>query len=265
MKSLHVNGIRFAIVDEGSGPAVVLVHGFPLDHTIWEGQIRLLARHGRVIAPDLRGFGASEATPEAVSIAQHADDLAAMLDALGVAEPVVLAGLSMGGYVALSFYRKYRSRLRGMILCDTRAAADTPQAAAGRLESAARVEREGPRVLAELMLPRMFAPATFQDRPEVVGRLERMILAGNAVGLAAAARGLAQRPDFTAMLPEIDCPTLLIVGKHDAISTAAEMGAMARSIPGARLVEVEEAGHMAPLEKPAEVAAAMEDFVLLLR
>jgi pimeloyl-ACP methyl ester carboxylesterase len=262
MKFLTVNDIRFATIDEGSGPVVVLVHGFPLDHTIWDGQIGPLSQRCRVIAPDLRGFGDTEATPGKVSIEQHADDLAAMLDALGVVEPVVLAGLSMGGYIAFRFYQKYRRRLRGMILCDTRAGADTPQAATGRLESARRVEQEGPRVLADMMLPRMLAPATYNSQPEVVERIQQIILAGNAVGLAAAARGLAERPDFSAMLPEIDCPTLLVVGKHDAISTAAEMGVMARSIRGAKLVAIDGAGHMSPLEQPAEVAAAMEAFIL---
>lgn len=264
MKTLHVNDVELAVHDEGAGRPVVLVHGFPLDHSIWEGQIAELARHRRVIAPDLRGFGASETSPGTVTIEQFADDLDVMLGALGVNEPIVLAGLSMGGYVAFQFWEKYRAWLRGLVLCDTRSAADTPEAAAGRLEAADRVDREGPQVLADAMLPRMFAPETHQSRGDLVERLRRMILSGNALGLAAAGRGLAARPDYTSWLPHIDCPTLLVVGKQDAISTPAEMGAMAAAIPRARLVEIENAGHMAPLEKPAEVSAAVLDFLAAL-
>ena len=261
LKKLHVNGVDMSVLDEGAGRPIVLVHGFPLDHSIWEGQIAELARHGRVIAPDLRGFGASEVSPGTVAIEQFADDLDAMLNVLGITEPIVLVGLSMGGYVAFEFWEKHRAWLRGIVLCDSRAAADTPEAAAGRLATADRVEREGTQVLVDSMLPRMLAPETHESRPDVVERLRRMILSGNAPGLAAAARGLAGRSDFTSWLPHIDCPTLLVVGKQDAISTPAEMSAVAAAIPGARLVEIDGAGHMAPLEKPAEVSAALLEFL----
>jgi pimeloyl-ACP methyl ester carboxylesterase len=260
MKTVHANGIDFAVADEGAGRPVVLVHGFPLDHSIWDGLVAPLARHWRVIAPDLRGFGASGVTPGTVGIPQHADDLAALLDALAVAEPVTLVGLSMGGYVAFEFFSRHRRRLRALVLCDTRAAADTPEAAAARCAAADRIQREGSRVLVELMLPRMLAAATFRDRPEVVARLEQIILGGNPAGQAAAARGLAQRADFQMLLPRIDCPTQLIVGGEDAISPPDEMAAMAAAIPAAGLVRIAAAGHMAPLEQPREIARAIEEF-----
>jgi pimeloyl-ACP methyl ester carboxylesterase len=148
-----------------------------------------------------------------------------------------------------------------LILCDTKAAADTPQAAAGRLETAARVEREGPGLLADTMLPRLLAPATLDGKPEVVERLRQIILSGDPIGYAAALRGLAERPDFTSLLPRIDCPALLIVGRQDAISTVAEMTAMSRAIAGSRLVEIEAAGHVTPMESPDAVNRAMEDFL----
>jgi 3-oxoadipate enol-lactonase len=261
MKTIHVNGIDLAAADLGAGRPLVLLHAFPLTHAIWEEQIAALAAAERVVAPDLRGFGQSGVTPGCVTMDQFADDLAAMLDALGIAEPVVLAGLSMGGYVALRFFQMHRGRLAGLLLCDTRAAADTPQAAAARRETAARVEQEGPGVLAEAMLPKLLSPATFAGRPEVVERVRRMILGGNARGLAAAARGMAQRPDFTALLPRIDLPVLVIVGGDDAISTPQEMGALARAIPAARYVEIPAAGHLSPLEKPAEVSTAIAEFL----
>jgi 3-oxoadipate enol-lactonase len=261
MKTINVNGVQLAVADEGLGQPVLLIHGFPMDHSMWESQLAILTERWRVIAPDLRGFGASGVTSGKVTIAQYADDLAALLDALEVNEPVVLVGLSMGGYIAFQFYRKYQQRLRGLVLCDTRSVPDTPEAATARLQTADRVEREGAQVLAESMAPKMLSPGTFQSRPEVVELLRRMILAGNPVGLAAAARGLAERPDFTPLLAEIDCPTLVVVGKDDAISPPQEMATIARAIRGSKLVEIEAAGHVSPLERPAEVNSAMLDFI----
>jgi len=265
MPTLKLPGVELALADHGAGRPVVLIHGFPMDHSIWDQQVRSLAPHYRVITPDLRGFGRSSVTPGKVTVEQWADDLAAMLDALKISEPIVLGGLSMGGYVAFRFFAAHRSRLAGLILCDTKAAADSPQAAAGRLETAQRTEREGAQFLAETMLPRLLAPATQAQKPEVVDRLRQIILAGDRFGYAATSRGLAQRPNFTPLLPQIDCPTLLIVGRHDAISTVAEMDAMARAIPDSRIVEIDGAGHVSPLEAPGEVTRAMEQFLYGVR
>jgi 3-oxoadipate enol-lactonase len=261
MPTIHLPGVDLDYCDQGAGRPVVLIHGFPMDRSIWAWQVESLARHYRLITPDLRGFGRSSVTQGKVTVEQWADDLAGMLDAFQITEPIVLAGLSMGGYVAFRFFEAHRSRLAGLILCDTKAVADTPQAAAGRRETAERLEREGTSFLADTMLPRLLAPATLDGRPEVVDGLRRIILAGDPAGYAATSRGLAERPNFTPLLPRIDCPTLLIVGRQDSISTVAEMSAMARAIPAARIVEIEDAGHVTPLEKPEEVTAAMEQFL----
>ncbi|MEI8373177.1 MAG: alpha/beta fold hydrolase [Planctomycetota bacterium] len=261
MPHLTLPGAELALADYGTGRPVVLIHGFPMDHTIWTHQVQSLTPHYRVITPDLRGFGGSSVTPGKVTVEQWADDLAAMLDALKITEPIVLGGLSMGGYVAFRFFEAYRSRLAGLILCDTKAVADTPQAAAGRLEMAQRIQREGTQFLAETMLPRLLAPATLDSKPEVVDRLRQIILAGDPSGYAATSRGLAERPNFTPLLPQIDCPTLLIVGRQDAISTVAEMKAMSRAIKGSRIVEIDNAGHVTPLEAPEEVGRAVEEFL----
>jgi len=261
MLTLILPGVELALADHGTGRPVVLIHGFPMNRSIWSQQLQSLAPHYRVITPDLRGFGLSSVTPGKVTVEQWADDLAAMLDALQITEPIVLGGLSMGGYVAFRFFEVYRSRLAGLILCDTKAVADTPQAAAGRLEMAQRLQVEGVQFLADTMLPRLLAPTTLEDKPEVVEHLRQMILAGDPAGYAATSRGLAERPNFTPLLPKIDCPTLLIVGRQDAISTAAEMNAMARAIRGSRIVEIDGAGHVAPLEAPEEVSAAMGEFL----
>jgi pimeloyl-ACP methyl ester carboxylesterase len=192
---------------------------------------------------------------------QFADDLAALLDALQVQQPIALGGLSMGGYIAFEFWRKYAARVRGLILCDTRAAADSAEAAAGRREMAERVLREGPAPLANAMIPRLLAPATYEKHPQVVAALRRVMLSTNPQGIAAAAYGMARRPDATPLLGSIDCPTLVIVGQCDVVSPPEEMRAIARAIPHARLVEIAGCGHMTPLENPAEVTAALREFL----
>ncbi len=262
MKSLSVGGAEICCVERGAGLPLVFVHGFPLDHTMWAAQIDGLSSRCRVIAADLPGFGRSPASfSPKVTMEQFADHLAGLLDGLAISEPVVLCGLSMGGYVAFQFWRKYAARLRGLILCDTRSVADTPEAAAGRLEMADRVLSEGPAPLADSTLPRLLAETTRQRRPEVVDALRQMVIGGNPRGIAAAARGIAERPDMTAALAKIACPTLVIVGQDDAISPPAEMRGIAQAIPGATFAEIPAAGHMSPLENPAAVNAAIAEFL----
>lgn len=261
MKRLTVNGVELAIADRGSGRPLVLVHGFPLHHAMWEAQIEALSNRYRVIAPDLRGFGASGVTEGTVTMEQFADDLAAMLDALEINEPVALAGLSMGGYIAWAFWRKYPARLQALVFCDTRAGADSPEAAANRLAMAERVVHEGPGPVADAMLPMLTATATPKMHPEVIETLRQMILSTDPRGIAAAARGMAERPEVTSWLPQIACPTLVIVGQQDTISPVAEMRTIAEAIPGAQFVEISDAGHMSPMENPAELNAALGAFL----
>ena len=261
MKTQTVNGVDLAFVDQGLGRPVVLVHGFPLDHTMWNAQIDALSENYRVIVPDLRGFGQSGVTGGTVTMQQFADDLAGLLDAVEAEAPVVLCGLSMGGYVALQFWQRHGSRLAGLILCDTRAVTDSPDVATARLEMAQRVVREGPAPLVDGMMPKLFGPSTAEDRPELVDSLRHVMINTAPKGIAAAARGMARRPDMVAGLAEIDCPTLVFAGEHDAISTRDEMREIARAIPRARFVEIAGSGHMSPMERPAEVNAAILEFL----
>lgn len=261
MKTFRINGIELATVDRGAGPPVVLLHGFPLDHTMWNAQVEALSQHYRVLAPDLRGFGRSETGDAKVTMEQFADDVAALLDAAGVAGPITLAGLSMGGYVAWQFWRKHTHRLRALLLCDTRATADTAEAAAGRLDTAQRVLREGPGPLVDTMIPKLFAETTLEKDPGLIESVRRVMLSTSPAGIAAAARAVAERPDVTAWLDHIACPTLVLVGRLDRISTPDEMRSIALAIPGARFVEIAGAGHMAPLENPSAANAAMLDFL----
>jgi 3-oxoadipate enol-lactonase len=260
MKTFTINGTNLSFVDRGGGRPILFVHGFPLDHCMWNGQIERFSAGHRVIAPDLRGFGQSGVSDGVVMMAQFADELAALLDFLGIDE-AVLCGLSMGGYIAFEFWRRHTKRLQGLILCDTRAANDAPETAAGRLEVAEKILREGSHTVAETMIPRLFSPVTLQNQPHLVENIRQIIVRTDPRGIAAAARGMAWRADFSAELPRICCPTLLVVGENDAITPVAEMQEMAKAIPSAEFEIIPQAGHMAPLEQPEAVGAAIERFL----
>ena len=265
MKTVNLGDVSLQVADRGTGPPVLLVHGFPLDHTMWSAQIDALAARYRVIAPDLRGFGRSGVTPGVVTMQQHADDLARLLDELDAGGRLVFCGLSMGGYIGWQFWRKHGDRLAGLILCDTRAAADTPEAAAVRLKMADMVVADGVSEVVRTMLPRLLAPDGFANSPEVVERIRRMITGTAPEGIAAAQRGMAARPDATPWLAEIDLPALLVVGAQDELTPPAEMQSVAAAIQGARLVVVDGAGHMSPMEKPGAVNEAILGFLEKLR
>jgi 3-oxoadipate enol-lactonase len=261
MPFLDANNLRMHVIDEGAGPPFVLLHGFPLDHSMWDAQRREFSTSHRILVPDLRGLGRTSVGELPVSMELFADDVAAMLEAKAVTEPVVLCGLSMGGCVALAFVRKYAARVRALILCDARAGVDTPEAKANRYKLADKVLTEGPRVAADAMLPRLFSATTNERQPHVVDAVRNVILASPSRGIAAAQRALAERPDCVPLLPEIRVPSLLIVGEHDIISTPMEMQGMAAAIPGGRCVVIPNAGHMAPMEQPAAVNATIREFL----
>lgn len=264
MKTAEINGIRMAYRDEGQGPPLLFVHGFALSHAMWREQIAEFSSSHRCIAPDLRGFGASAVTEGTVLMEQHADDLAALLDEIGVTEPVVLCGLSMGGYVAWQFVRRHRRRLKGLILCDTRAIADTADGVVNRRRMAELVLRNGSEAAATAMIPALFASGSYEQRTALVEDVRQTILNTNPHGIAAAALGMAVRPDVSSELPAMDRPALLIVGAEDRISTVTEMQAIAAALPNARLEVIPDAGHMAPLENPAPVNAAIRAFLKAL-
>jgi len=260
LQRIRVADIELAYRERGGGRTLLLVHGFPLDHRMWQAQLDDLSDACRVIAPDLRGFGESGPAGETLTMEQLADDLAGLLDALQISEPVVLCGLSMGGYVAWQFVRRYRERLAGLILCDTRAVGDTAEARANRLKMADEVQQRGTKFVAEAMLPKLFSPHTAEHVPEALEYADETILATDARTIAAAQRGMAARPDVTAELPSYDVPALVVVGQYDEISPVAEMRTIADALPNAELVVVPDAGHMAPLENPSAVHSAIRGF-----
>jgi 3-oxoadipate enol-lactonase len=264
MQRAPLTSVELAYADRGTGVPVLLVHGFPLDHTMWSAQIDALADRCRVIAPDLRGFGQSTLgtiDPEqGISMERYADDLAELLDVMAVGEPVVLVGFSMGGYIAWQFVRKYAARLRALVQCDTRAAADTDEARAGRLKMAENVAQWGSARVAEMMGPKLLSPQTFSTKPNVVTAVRKVVENTSPAAIAAAQRGMATRPDMTDLLPTISVPALVVVGAQDAISPPREMRDIAATIPGAKFVEIPQSGHMTTMENPEAVNAALTKF-----
>lgn len=261
MPTISLSDISLNCLDAGDGSPILFVHGFPLDHSMWRHQLEEFSRTHRVIAPDLRGFGQSDVTSGTVTMEQFADDQAALLDALGVTEPVVFCGLSMGGYIGWQFFKRHRSRVRALIQCDTRAIADSPEGVANREKLARLVLENGTEPVAAAMLPNLFAEATTPPRQAAVEETRQAMLRTSPDGIAAASLGMAARPDVSADLPTIDVPTLMIVGEEDCISTVDEMRGIATAIPGSQLAVIPDAGHMSPLENPAAVNAAIAGFL----
>ena len=245
----------------GSGTPVVLLHAFPLDGRMWEPQVEALAGTYQVIVPDLRGFGAArEQAVEEAGVDLLADDLARLLDSLGL-DRAVLGGLSMGGYVALAFARRHHGRLSGLVLAGTRSAPDAEQARAARLEMAERVLREGTGFVPGTMLPRLLGDTSRRQRPELVERVTALILDQDPRAIAGAQRGLAARPDAADVLPSIAVPTLVVNGEEDQLPDPDEGRSLAAAIPAARFLLVEQAGHLVNLERPDAVNEALLDFL----
>jgi 3-oxoadipate enol-lactonase len=257
---LTVNGVNLAVEVRGEGPAVLLVHGYPLDRTLWQHQLGALTGFRR-IAPDLRGLGLSDAPDLGYSMATYADDLAALLDVLH-ADQVVICGLSMGGYVALEFARRYRSRLRGLVLMDTRADVDTPDQRKAR-EAAMQVARErGAAAIAEQMLPNLFAPGTKGTDPQAWERVRTMIEAAPVKGIVGALGAMRDRADSLATLPELaGLPTLVVVGEEDRVTPPAVARGIAEGIPGAMLSVIPGAGHLPPVEQPLATTRVLAEFL----
>ena len=246
--------------DAGTGKAVVLLHGHPLNRSMWSAQTEALQANYRIVCPDLRGYGETAAVSDVSTMSEMAQDVAALLDFLKL-ETVILGGLSMGGYAALEFYNLFPTRVSALVLADTKAASDTEVARQKRFETAGKIEKEGIEPLAEEMLPKILAPATRSSKPEIAGRVRQMMLATNPTGAAAALRGMAERSDHTKLLAKICVPTLVIVGEADELTPPAEAEKMNRAIKDSRLVKISNAGHLSPLENGAEFNSALLNFL----
>lgn len=256
----NVRGIEMAYTDVGSGPAVALLHGYPFNRSMWREQVESLQAKHRIIAPDLRGHGETTATQAPATMEEMAEDVAALLDKLEI-KRVALCGLSMGGYVALAFYRRFQFRVRALILADTRSQADSAEARLVREQQAEKILKEGMQSIAVDFLKKVLTLETLSERPRMVERVSEMILSTRPQGAAAALRGMAARRDQTDFLADIIAPTLIIVGSEDPLTPPVDSEAMHREIRGSRLEIIERASHLSNLERPAEFNHALKDFL----
>lgn len=262
MSKVRVRGIEMAYDDTGSGQAVVLLHGYPFNRSMWREQVEALSQSYRVITPDLRGHGETPPVTanEPATMEEMAHDVAALLDELNVQRAAV-GGLSMGGYVTLAFYRRFPLRVRALVLADTRPQSDTEEARRNREQQAKKALEEGMKAIADTMLPKLLAPATLQERPEVRARVREMMVKTKPRGAAAALRGMAVRIDQTDFLPSIFAPTLIIVGSEDQLTPPADAEVMRREIRGSRLEIIKGAAHVSNLENAEEFNRILKDFL----
>jgi 3-oxoadipate enol-lactonase len=259
-----VNGVTLAVEVRGDGPAVLFVHGYPFDRSIWSHQVAALDGYRR-IAPDLRGMGASDAPDLGYSMEIYAADLAALLDVLAV-EEVVLCGLSMGGYIAFECLRRWRQRVRGLVLMDTRAEADTAEGRKARDAAAALARDGGADAVTESLLPQVLGRSTRTGASITVERVRGMMSSTPVPGLVGALAAMRDRPDSSPLLAELaGVPTLVMVGEEDALTPPDVARAMADRIPGARLVTIPGSGHLPPVERPVETTRALLEFLRTLR
>lgn len=256
----QIGQIELEWEEAGRGTPVVLLHAFPLNRKMWAPQVAALAAKYRVITPDFRGHGESGTAAEDSTMERLAEDVRNLLDHLKL-ERIVLGGLSMGGYVAFAFFRRWPERVAALILADTRASADTEEGRKARFETAAVAEREGSGAIAEPMLPKLLAAATHERQPEIVAAVRAMILEASPAGIAAALRGMAARPASQDLLPQIKVPTLIFVGEHDVLTPPADSEAMAKAIPGSTLVKIPAAGHLSNLEQPTVFNRKLQEFL----
>ncbi len=262
-----INNFQMYYEEQGSRQPLLLIHGFPLNHKMWEPQISSLSAQVRVIAPDLRGHGCSEAVPppntrsQSYTMEMHADDCAALLDDLGITQPVFIAGLSMGGYIAFAFLRKYPERVAGLVLAATRAGADKPAARDNRLKAVATAREAGVGRVVDAMVPSLLSPATYNDQPDLPTKLAAIMAEISLDAMVGDQLGMLERPDSSPMLDQINVPTLLIHGAEDQLIPLEDFRIMQAKIPASELHIIPGAGHMVNMEQPLQFNRAVSEFL----
>jgi pimeloyl-ACP methyl ester carboxylesterase len=259
----RIAGAEIEYASEGAGPAVLFLHAYPLSLAMWDDQAAALRASHQVVRFDARGFGGSAPAEGLLTMERIADDAAGLLDHLGLSKAVV-AGCSMGGYAAFAMVRRHPDRIRALVLQDTKAGADTPEARKTRAELAEKVLKEGAEAARAAGVPKLLGETSHRERPAVVERVSRIILGTAPRAIADALHGLGARADSTPTLREIRVPTLVVCGDEDALTPLAESQKMHEAIAGSRLEAIEKAGHLANLENPAAYTPALARFLSTL-
>ena len=256
----QINGITLAYKDQGTGLPLVFLHAFPLNRTMWVAQEKALSPRFRVITVDLRGHGESDAPLWHYSLEQAADDVRALLDHLSI-QQAIFVGLSMGGYILFAFYRKYAERVKGLVLADTRAQADTEEGKELRFQMAQTAYKKGPSTIADIMIPKLLSAEIILNKPEIVQHVRTMIEGNQISGIAGDLMAMAERLDSVPLLKQVACPTEIIVGGLDQATPPSDAKLMAELIPGSRLAIIPHAAHLSNLEQPEAFNQIVAAFV----
>lgn len=268
MKNIKLHDVSIALEDEGIGIPLLLIHGYPLNRLLWRPQVDELSNLARVIAPDLRGHGDStsiKSTGEKYPpnfMETLADDCAQLLDVLEIDQPVILCGLSMGGYISFSFYRKYPQRVGGLILAATRSSADSPAARENRIKAINILKSSGSEPVIDSMLPMLLSPTTLVNNPALVDSVKEMMRSVALEGMIGDLMGMMERQDSTPLLADIHVPTLVVMGEDDQIIPRSEAEGMQARISNSKLVLLPQAGHLVNLEQPELFNEAVRSFII---
>ncbi len=246
-----VNNLTVNYIDEGptNSPAIIFIHGFPLNKLMWEKQIEILKENYRVIAYDIRGHGNTDAGNDNFSIELFANDLLSLMDVLKI-DRTILSGFSMGGYIALNAIESYPERFNALILCDTNCAADMPDAKEKRMKTIANIKEQGLEKYAGESLKKLFAPISFSTHSEEIAIVRKMIMNTSRQSLYKTLHALAERKETCTKLHEIKVPVLIMVGKEDEITPPAAALTMHEKIKSATIHIIDHAGHMSNMENP---------------
>jgi len=245
---------------KGEGPPLVLLHPFPTNRDFWNPIAPQLEARYRLILPDLRGHGDSKPGAGPATMQKHAADLLRIMEAERMRR-ACFAGVSIGGYIRVEFWRRHRERVEALILCDTRAQADTEEGRQTRLKAAEDIERSGPDEYLDGMVPKLLGETTRRNRQDRVSEARRMMGRMTRAGISAALRGMAARPDSVPTLRTINVPVLILAGTEDTLTPPADAELMHRAIPGSQFALVPAAGHYMPFEQPESAVQLMRGFL----
>lgn len=257
-----VNGTKLNVLDLGDSQAkpIVLIHGFPLNHEMWSPQLEFLKKDFRVVAYDVRGHGESDIGDGQYTMELFADDLIVMLDSLKI-EKIVLCGLSMGGYIALRAIEKSEDRVEGLILCDTKAEADSNEAKLKRSATIKSVKNQGMEPFIESQIHALLAPQTITGNPVMVEMVRRMIQRNSPLGICGALLAMAGRTDTSTVLPRLKIPTLILVGENDTLTPPEISKSMHEKIPHSTMHIIQRAAHLSSLENAEDFNRHLSDFL----
>ncbi len=260
MPSVRSDDAEIAYEVLGQGPPVVLLHPFPAHHALWLPAAQILLSRYRLILPDLRGHGDSAVGEGPATMQKHATDIARVLDHADVGR-APLAGVSIGGYALFEFWRRYRGRVAALILCDTKAQADTAEGRTARLKAAADVLEQGTEPFIDSMIPKLFGQTTLDTRPDLLNAPKEMMMKMSPEDVSLVQKGMAERPDSVEILNTINVPTMVVTGEEDTLTPVRDAELMRQNIPGSQLKVVARAGHYAVWEQAEAVGKLVRQFL----